>query len=446
MKFTDLNLNNPLLNALGDLGYQTPTTIQHKAFPVVMSGRDVVGIAQTGTGKTLGYLLPILRQWEFSKKKETRVLVLVPTRELVVQVVETARKLSAYMSISIEGVYGGGNINMQMAALSQGADIVVGTPGRVMDLIIKSSLQAKHLKKLVIDEVDEMLGLGFRHQLTTVLSMLPQKRQNLMFSATLTDDVEQLINDFFNGPVKIEAAPAGTPLDSISQSAYPAVNFNTKINLLQHLLKDAAFKKVLIFTATKHLADTVFERIEPLFPGVIGVIHSNKSQNNRFETVRLFESGQYRALIATDIIARGLDIAGVSHVINFDVPEEPESYIHRIGRTGRADAQGIAISFVTEKEEPQMKAIEQLMNRQVPVVSMPDEVEVSDVLIRSELPEETMNIQDKLRIKLPDGGGAFHDKLPKNKKVNFHLTRAEKQKLKYGKPKTRGQKPPRKKK
>lgn len=441
MKFEDLNLNRPLLNALADMGYQQPTTIQHKAFSVIMSGRDVVGIAQTGTGKTLGYLLPILRQWEFSKQKICKVLVLVPTRELVVQVVEEARRLSAFMSIAIEGVYGGGNIKVQMAALAPGADIVVATPGRVIDLIMNGSLKIKTVKRLVIDEVDEMLGLGFRHQLTTILNLLPPKRQNLLFSATMIPEVEDLIREYFNGPVNIEAAPAGTPVDNITQSAYHLPNFNTKVNLLKLLLADkSAFKKVLIFAATKHLADELFENIAREFPEEIGVIHSNKSQNNRFDTVNRFEGGQYRALIATDIIARGLDIAGVSHVINFDVPEEAENYIHRIGRTGRADARGYAITFITPKEEAAVAAIHELMGSEVPVSPLPAELEISDVLTKDELPQiEGLNIQDKVKKKAPTGA-AFHEKKPKNKKTNFHLTRAQKLKLKYGKPKTRGQK------
>lgn len=437
MTFEDLNLNKPLLNALADLKYTKPTTIQHKAFPVVMSGRDVVGIAQTGTGKTLSYLLPALRQWEFSKDAVPRILVMVPTRELVTQVVETAQQLSKYMSVKVVGVYGGTNIKTQMAALYEGADIVVGTPGRIFDLALNGSLKMKSIKKLVIDEVDEMLSLGFRYQLTNILTLLPQKRQNLMFSATLTDDVEALINDFFNAPEKIEAAPAGSPLENIAQSAYEVPNFNTKINLLEMLLaNDAEMKKVLVFTATKKMADDVYELIAPKFEGKIGVIHSNKSQNNRFDTVEKFQDGSYRALIATDIIARGLDISEVSHVINFDVPDVPESYIHRIGRTGRADKKGISITFASPREDEFRAAIESLMNYKIPVVPNPDGLEISDVLTRDEMPNnETRNIQDKFKI--PEQGVAFHEKLAKNKKVNMHMTRAEKLKLKYGKPKKR---------
>jgi ATP-dependent RNA helicase RhlE len=209
VKFSELNLNNPLLNALGDLGYTDATTIQARAFAPVMSGKDVVGIAQTGTGKTFAYLLPCLREWKFSKEKEPRILVLVPTRELVVQVLEEIKKLSKYMSVTAVGLYGGSNINPQIEELMKGTDIIVATPGRLIDMQLKGVLKAKTIKKLVIDEVDEMLSLGFRSQLSLILDLLPIKRQNIMFSATLTEEVEALIHQYFNQPAKIEAAPAG---------------------------------------------------------------------------------------------------------------------------------------------------------------------------------------------------------------------------------------------
>ena len=441
MKFDELNLNRPLLNALEEMGYVHPTTIQHKGFPVIMSGRDVVGIAQTGTGKTMAYLLPCLRQWEFSKNKVLKVLILVPTRELVVQVVEAAKKLSTYMSVRVEGVYGGVNMKPQMALLGEGVDILVATPGRLLDLILNGTVSLKTVKKLVIDEVDEMLSLGFKYQLTTILNLLPDRRQNLMFSATITDDVEALINHYFNGPVKIEAAPTGTPLDNILQMGYSLPNFYTKVNMLEHLLANTIeYKKVLVFAATKKLADQLFEQIAAKFPNQIGVIHSNKSQNNRFDTVKKFQNGDYRVLIATDIIARGLDISEVSHVINFDVPDEPENYIHRIGRTGRADKEGIAITFITPKEEDQQKAIEALMNMQIPMHALPPQLVIEDKLTPEEMPKNLVkNIQDKFERK-PAPTGAFHEKIEKNKKVNAPISRGEKLKLKYGKPKTRGQK------
>lgn len=437
MTFDDLNLNKQLRNALADLNFTQPTTIQRKSFAVIMSGRDIVGIAQTGTGKTLSYLLPVLRQWEFSKDAAPRILIMVPTRELVVQVVETAKELSKYMSVKIVGVYGGGNINTQMVDLREGADIVVGTPGRVFDLAVKGSLKMNTVKRLVIDEVDEMLGLGFKTQLKDIMRLLPQRRQNLMFSATLTDDVEVLINDFFNNPEKIEAAPAGSPLENITQTAYKVPNFYTKINLLDLLLKtDAEMKKVLVFAGTKKMADDIFEIIGKKFSGAIGVIHSDKTQPNRFDTVEKFQNGTYRAIIATDIIARGLDIAEVSHVINFDVPDVPESYIHRIGRTGRADQKGLAITFVTKAETPYKTAIEKLMKHRIKLLPSPEALEISTQLTAAETPKtEIGKVLGKARAPQPEM--AFHQKSEKNMKENFHLTRDMKHRLKYGKPKKR---------
>jgi ATP-dependent RNA helicase RhlE len=437
MTFDDLNLNKQLRNALADLNFTHPTTIQRKSFAVIMSGRDIVGIAQTGTGKTLSYLLPTLRQWEFSKDTVPRILIMVPTRELVAQVVETARELTQYMSVKTVGVYGGANMNTQMAALQEGADIVVGTPGRVYDLAVNGSLKMKSIKRLVIDEVDEMLSLGFRSQLINIMRLIPQKRQNLMFSATLTDEVEVLINDYFNNPEKIEAAPAGTPLENITQTAYEVPNFNTKINLLELLLRsDTDMKKVLVFAGTKKMADDIYERMGKNFPGSIGVIHSGKTQPNRFDTVAKFQKNTYRALIATDIIARGLDISEVSHVINFDVPDVAESYIHRIGRTGRADQKGLAITFVSEREAAYRDAIEKLMNHEIEVLPNPAELEIATELTPDEMPRIEYG-PIKTKIKVIERGPAFHAKSAKNSKENNHLTRAQKQKLKYGKPKKR---------
>lgn len=435
--FEDLNLNKQLRSALADMGFVQPTTIQRKSFSVIMSGRDVVGIAQTGTGKTLAFLLPLLRQWEFSPVVVPRVLILVPTRELVTQVVETAQALSKYMSVKTVGVYGGANMNTQMLALSQGADIVVGTPGRVHDLALNGSLKLKSVKRLVIDEVDEMLSLGFRTQLTNILRLLPERRQNLMFSATLGEEVEALIHDFFNGPEKIEAAPAGTPLDNITQTAYEVPNWNTKINLLELLLRtNAEMKKVLVFAASKKMADDIYEIISGKFPTEIGVIHAGKTQPNRFDTVAKFQNGTYRVLIATDIIARGLDIAEVSHVVNCDVPDVPESYIHRIGRTGRADQRGQAITLVSPREEAYRDAIEELMKQRIEVLPNPDDLEISTELTRDELPRIVVKgVEDKLKV--PEHGVGFHEKSAKNMKENNHLTRAKKMQLKYGKPKKR---------
>ncbi|WP_421826352.1 DEAD/DEAH box helicase [Larkinella sp.] len=435
MTFEELNLNKPLLNALTDLGYTTPTPIQRTVFSVVMSGKDVCGIAQTGTGKTFAYLLPCLRQIQFSKDRLPQLLIIVPTRELVVQVVEAVKQLTPYMNLAVVGIYGGVNIKPQIAEVEQGMDVLVATPGRLIDLSIKGLLKTKTIKRLVIDEVDEMLNLGFRTQLTTILDLLPVRRQNLLFSATMTEEVEGLIETYFNNPVRVEAAPVGTPLENISQTAYAVPNFYTKINLLELLLRqDADMTKVLVFVATKNLANQLYEQLEAKFPEQIGVIHSNKEQNHRFNSVRQFQEGNYRILIATDIIARGLDVAEVSHVVNFDIPDVPEMYIHRIGRTGRADRNGIAIAFIAEKEKEQQATIEQLMNYPIPMLPLPEDLVISDVLTDDEKPKVNMK-NPGVKIHLSDTfGGAFHEKIEKNKKVNVRRNHAEEMMKKYGKP------------
>jgi ATP-dependent RNA helicase RhlE len=440
MTFSDLNLNKPLLDALSDLGFTEPTPIQEKAFSVAMSGRDVAGIAQTGTGKTLAYLLPCLRQWAFSKEGHPQILVIVPTRELVVQIVEEVEKLTTYMNLKVVGVYGGANINPQMDTLSLGLDVLVATPGRLLDLILKNAVKMKAVKRLVIDEIDEMLSLGFRPQLTRVLDFLPKNRQNLMFSATMTEEIEALMFDFFRTPLIVEAAPTGTPLSNIQQTGYAVPNFNTKVNLLEGILVDPTLTKVLVFVESRKMADLLFERILPQFETELGIIHSNKAQQKRFETVDLFKDGTHRILIATDIIARGLDIAEVSHVINFDTPEVPEDYIHRIGRTGRADKTGIAITFTTEQEEENQANIEALMQMAIPMLPLPEDLEISDVLIPEEKPIFAMKSPVFKVPKKGTVGAAFHEKLAKNKKVNVRVSRAEKMQKKYGKPQKRAPK------
>lgn len=445
MTFAELNLTKPLLNALADLGYTTPTTIQERVFSVVMSGKDVCGIAQTGTGKTLAYLLPCLRQLVSTADRQPQLLILVPTRELVVQVVETVEKLAAYMNVAVVGAYGGANMKPQMAALQSGVNVIVATPGRLVDLLKNGAVRTKGIKKLVIDEFDEMLTLGFRTQLAAILELMPMNRQNLLFSATLTADVESLIDTCFNSPVRVEAAPVGTPLDSITQTAYRVPNFYTKINLLTWLLNQpgdghpVAMTKVLVFVATKKLADFVFETIEADFADTIGIIHANKEQNKRFDAVNKFKAGTYRILIATDLVSRGLDVAEVSHVINFDLPgrgiaDEPENYIHRIGRTGRADKTGVAISFITEGETEQQTAIETLMNYAIPMLPLPDTLEISDRLTPDEMPKIAMKT---IEIKIPkreDVGPAFHEKSAKNQKVNVRRDHVAEKMKKYGKP------------
>ncbi len=416
--FTDLNLSKPLLKALNDLGFSTPTPVQEKAYPIIMSGKDAVGIAQTGTGKTFAYLIPILRQLTYSEQRHPRVLILVPTRELVVQVVEEVTKLTSYMSVRVLGVYGASNINTQKQKVYDGQDILVATPGRLIDLTLSRTLQFSAVKKLVIDEVDEMLNLGFRTQLLQILDTLPQRRQNLLFSATLNEEVEAMINKYFNQPEYIEIITRGTPLEKIVQEAYNVPNFYTKVALLKWLLKsDQQLQKVLLFVKNKVIADALekemFEQSQEF-----GVIHSNKSQPHRFEMVKKFGDGSLRLLIATDVIARGLDLQDVTHVINFDIPQEPGTYIHRIGRTGRADRSGHAISFITETELEHLSAIEELMNKTLQILDMPAAVEISNDLIPDEIPVvRDKNLKKTKKVPVPSG--AFHEKKGKNKKVQL---------------------------
>jgi ATP-dependent RNA helicase RhlE len=439
MRFSDLNLSKPLLQALDALGMDTPTPIQERAFPVIMSGRDVVGIAQTGTGKTFAYLLPLVRLLPFNQQKEPRILILVPTRELVVQVTEEVKKLGAFMTIRVEGVYGGTNINTQKGNVSGGLDILVGTPGRVMDLALTHVLSLKKVKHFVLDEVDEMMNQGFRSQLLTILDLLSQKRQNLMFSATMTEDVDKIIHDFFQDPVPVEPVRAGTPLARIEQFCYAAPNFYTKLNLLAYLLKnDESMTRLLIFGASKRHVDMIHDHLEREFPEQFEVIHSNKSQNFRLNAVSQMKEGSIRGLIATDLLARGIDVVDITHVINIDVPTEAETYIHRIGRTGRADADGKAIVFFTEAEAEAMLEIEVLMEKEIPILELPEAVGISNQL----LDEERPGIGDKAYLPklVSRSGGAYHDKSDKRKKVNKGSKEVNFKRAKYKTPITRGMK------
>jgi ATP-dependent RNA helicase RhlE len=418
--FEELNLSSSLLKALADLEFVNPTPIQEKAFPVVMSGKDVIGIAQTGTGKTLAYLLPILRQFTFSNQKDPRILILVPTRELVIQVVEEIRKLTTYMTVRVVGVYGGTNINNQKQELYDGLDILVATPGRLVDLSMTGILRLKSIQKLVIDEVDEMLNLGFRAQLISLMEIIPVKRQNLMFSATLTEDVEKLIADFFSNTTKIEVVPHGTPIKKIIQFGYHVPNYNTKVNLLELLLaENKEYNRVLIFVNTKKTADRLFERIEAKFPGKVGILHSNKSQNFRINALKYFEEGVTRILVTTDVIARGLDISDVSHVINFEMAETPGDYINRNGRTGRANKDGVAISFINEKEKTLQLEAEVFMNMEIPIEPLPENLVISNVFTEEENPSNLFDKNYFNANSIKFSQGAYHEKKEKNKKINL---------------------------
>ncbi|MEM6684772.1 MAG: DEAD/DEAH box helicase [Bacteroidota bacterium] len=436
--FQDFDLSKQLHYAIEDLGFTTPTPIQEQSFSVIRSGKDVVGIAQTGTGKTFAYMLPLLRDLTFSKQVNPRILVLVPTRELVIQVVEQIELFAKYLNVRIVGVYGGVNMNTQAQNLKQGADIVVATPGRLYDLVLSRALQLKAIRKLVIDEVDVMLDLGFRYQITNIFELLPEQRQNIMFSATMTDDVKLLIDDFFVSPHTISIAVSGTPLENISQSCYAVANFYTKVNLLTHLLKDAeTYSKVLVFITNKRLADRLFESLQRDFGADVAVIHSNKTQNYRIRSIENFNAGENRILVATDVMARGLDLDMITHVFNFNTPNYPENYMHRIGRAGRAKAKGNAVLFYTEKEQEFKEAIENLMNYEIPQLEFPVEVAISSELA----PEEQTRIREHNNPSKTEGlAKGFHEKKDKNKKTNQGGSYRREIAKKYKKPKTRGDK------
>ncbi|ROI14219.1 DEAD/DEAH box helicase [Epilithonimonas hominis] len=429
--FADFDLPEKILDVLADLDLFEPTPIQEKSLKPILSGRDVMGIAQTGTGKTLAYLLPVLKTWKYNKTGNPTVLVLVPTRELVVQVTEVLEKLTENITARVIGVYGGKNINTQKLLFNEGCDILVGTPGRVMDLSIDNAISLREVNKLIIDEFDEMLNLGFRPQLTHIFEMMKEKRQNILFSATMTEALDEILNEYFASPIEISLARSGTPLEKIAQSAIPVDNFNTKLNLLIHLLKtEDNLEKILIFANNKKHADLIFDKLNVEFPDEFGVIHSNKSQNFRLRVMQEFSNEELRGVITTDIMARGLDIPDISHVFNFEVPEVPEQYIHRIGRTGRADKDGIAVTFYTKKEEAQLLDIELLMDKEIAKSTFPEEVTISKVKIASEQDEVKMKFLTTA--KLNEGESAFHEKKDKNKKINLGGPSKRKAPKKFG--------------
>ena len=439
--FSNFKLSSILHDAIKQLGYKHPTAIQSASFSKICSGRDLIGIAQTGTGKTMAYTLPLLRNLTQPFQSSPRILILVPTRELVLQVVESINQLSKELPFQIVGIFGGTNINTQKKQIENGADIVVATPGRLYDLAVSRALRLKNIQKLVIDEVDVMLDLGFRHQLINIFDLLPEQRQNIMFSATMTDEVDTLITDFFKAPQKISVALSGTPLDNIKQTSYIVSNFYTKANLLNYLLGDKeVYSKVLVFVSNKRRADLLFHSLEEVFGSDSCVIHSNKTQNYRIRSIRQFDEGSNRILVATDVMARGLDLDGITHVVNFDTPYFPENYMHRIGRTGRAEREGKTILFSTEKELESKERIETLMKYEIPVLDFPEEVEISKQLTEEERPKEDQEISKNRVSEEYIPGPAFHEKSQKNQKTNQGGSYRREIAKKYKKPKTRGDK------
>lgn len=415
MAFTDLNISKQIQNALTEAGFEEPTPIQREAFPVIRSGKDMIGVARTGTGKTLAYLIPILMKLQYAQGRYPRAIVIVPTRELVVQVCESVELLTEYMDIRCIGIYGGTNIRTQQNAVYEGVDLLVATPGRFMDIYMNGILRTPLVKTVVVDEADRLMDLGFMPQLRSILEVVPEKHQTLLFSATFSAAVTALASEFMITPVKVEVAPQATPVDTVLQLRYDVPNIMTKINLLKLILADKKeYSRVMVFTESKKNADRITDKLADYWKDELSVIHSNKAQNTRLNALRAFREGRSRIMIASDVAARGIDIQNVSHVINFDIPALPEEYVHRIGRTARAGKEGVAISLVSPKEEERMEAIEQLTGQKVDLQPLPEKLEISDVLLDEEKIQTANIVYQKGR---PKGGGAFHTRSAKNNKT-----------------------------
>lgn len=413
--FESFNLNKQLLNAVADLNFSAPTEIQQKAIPIILAGQEIIGIAQTGTGKTAAYLLPLLMKIKFAQGDEPRAVILAPTKELTLQIAEHAAQLAKYTDLRILPLYGGVGPKTQIEMLRQGIDIIISTPGRFTELYQKGELFTKQVRMLVLDEADRMMDMGFMGQLRKILEVLPIKRQNLLFSATFSERVEKLSSEFLEFPVKVEITPQATTAKQVEQELYHVPNIKTKINFLEHLLQDTeSFNRVMIFTRTKESADNVFNFLERKGFGPVKVIHSNKGQNSRINAVNEFKDGQLRILVSTDVTARGIDVVKVSHVINFDVPAFHEDYVHRIGRTGRAFQEGKAITFATPAEYYHIDKIEILIREKVPLKPLPPGLEIAKTS-HEESQAMALDIDWQKRKEDPEFKGAFHEKRDKRK-------------------------------
>lgn len=402
--------------ALKEAGFEQPTPIQEQAFSIIRSGKDMIGIAQTGTGKTLAYLIPLLMKLHYAQGTYPRALVIVPTRELVVQVCESVELLTEFMDIRCVGIYGGTNIRTQQAAVCEGVDLLVATPGRFMDIYMNGIIRTSQIKTVVVDEADRLMDLGFMPQLRSILDVIPVKHQTLLFSATFSSTIAGMAQEFLTpDPVRVETVAQATPVEYVAQLRYDVPNMMTKINFLKLLLADKEeFCRVMIFTETKKNADRIVEKLGDYWKGELSVIHSNKAQNSRLNALKAFKEGDTRIMISSDVAARGIDVQDVSHVINFDIPSMPEEYVHRIGRTARAGKEGTAISFVSEKEEPRFEEIERLIGQQIECLELPGKLEISDILLDEEKVQTANIVYQKGR---PKGGGAFHARSVKNSKT-----------------------------
>lgn len=429
--FEDFKLNRQLWNAIADAGYTEPTPIQQKAITPILAGQDVMGIAQTGTGKTAAYVLPLLMKLKYAQGTDARALILSPTRELAMQIADSIHVFSKYTDLRTVVLYGGVGPKSQIEALEKGVDIIVSTPGRFLDLYLAQHIYPKQLKFLVLDEADKMMDMGFVGKIHRILEIVPRKRQNLLFSATMSDLVHKIAGDFLAFPTIVEVAPQATPAHTVRQQMYQVPNLKTKINLLQYLLaSEEDFQRLIVFAKTKATADNIYHFLCRKYgEEAVRVIHANKGQNTRINSIQAFKEGNVRVLVATDVAARGLDITDVSHVINFDIPIVIEDYVHRIGRTGRANKSGVAISFCNPAEQYYVSKIEKLIRQTISI----DEIPASVPIEKTDFKEQqaiAKEIDAQKRKENPEFKGAFHEKKASNAKSDTkNKSNRKKQKL-----------------
>ncbi|MFD2572262.1 DEAD/DEAH box helicase [Spirosoma soli] len=409
--FEQFELNRQLLNAVADLGYTEPTPIQQKTIPLSLGNHDVLGIAQTGTGKTAAYLLPLLMKVKYAQGNNPRALILAPTRELVMQINQAVSELGKYTDLRHLALYGGLGPKTQIETLRKGVDVIVATPGRFMDLYRMGEIVTKDIRTMVLDEADKMMDMGFMPQIRSILEVIPTKRQNLLFSATFGGRVERLSAEFLEAPIKVEVTPQASTAEMVNQVMYEVPNFRTKINLLDYLISKDAFQRVIIFARTKTTAENIYKFLarKVVESDKIRVIHANKGQNTRINAMEAFKEGNIQVLVATDVAARGIDVAEVSHVINFDLPLIYEDYVHRIGRTGRANHTGEAITFITMAEEYHVQKIERIIRMSIPRLPIPSVVETVETPF-DEQQAMLREIDEQRRKEDPTFLGAFHDK------------------------------------
>ncbi|MGL5379226.1 DEAD/DEAH box helicase [Clostridium sp.] len=370
MLFKELNIIEPILEALTIVGYESPTEIQKNSIPVILEGKDIVGCAQTGTGKTAAFAIPLLqnivKDKEITKERNIKALILAPTRELAIQIEENFATYSKFLDIKDTVIFGGVNQSSQVRKIKAGVDVLVATPGRLLDLTNQKHIDLKNVKYFVLDEADRMLDMGMIHDVKKIISRLPKERQNLLFSATMPKEVVKLVNSIVKNPVNIEVQKVSSTVEVITQGVYH-ISRNEKKSLLLHLLKNKDFKSVIVFSKTKHGANKIVRDLEKAKINS-AAIHGNKSQNQRQLALSNFKQGNIRVLVATDIAARGIDIDELSHVINYDLPDVAETYVHRIGRTGRAGAVGVAITFCDKEESTMLRNIEKVIGKSIPIL------------------------------------------------------------------------------